>query len=90
MVIALPGTEFETHVGFKTGKYAKLLPLKNERIDEWSFNIEATSTEYDTDTGIMTFMFPRPMYEMELPEPFIEKAKGIVMKKSNLELVYED
>ena len=90
MLFCSPGTKLDIHVGWIAHKYAKLLPLKNEKIEEWSFDIDATSTEYDTDTGIMTFMFPKPMHEMELPEHFIETANGIKIDESNRILIYED
>ena len=47
-------------------------------------------TDYNQDTTIMTFMFDRGYGENELPKYFTKGGNGIMLGKSNCELIYED
>ncbi len=84
-MVAEPGTDMD--LNFVSTKIGNMKILKSETIQYGDEKLNAKCTDYDKQTGIMTFMFDKPKHEMELPEIFIDNANGIIKGESNCELI---
>lgn len=89
MMVANAGTKIPDFKACISANYVEANIFSKETIVHSKEIVNANCTDYDEVTGIMTFSFPKPMHEMELPERFIDEANGIEVGKSNRELIYE-
>jgi len=82
-----PGEEIPNWEKYSQVEIGRKAILPNEEIN---YNIEmlpAKPAAYNPSNGYMFFLFNKPMHEMELTEDFINKAQGIIPKKSNRILI---